>query len=87
MGWRRLFSFRKRSLSFLTVDATNGNQAFCHDRCNKFSGLRYNKANDTFFSSLRKSDVEAQVKLDQVRFLGNCPPVPPLIEHFALSEK
>ena len=62
MEWRRPFPFRKRSLSLLTVDAFNGNQAFCHDRCNIFSELRYNKANDTFFSSLRKSDVEAQVK-------------------------
>ena len=25
--------------------------------------------------------------LDQFRFLGNCPPTPPLIHHFALSEK
>ena len=26
-------------------------------------------------------------KLDQYRFLGNCPPTPPLSQHFALSEK
>ena len=25
--------------------------------------------------------------LDQFRFLGNCPPTPPLTQHFALSEK
>ena len=24
---------------------------------------------------------------DQFRFLGNCPPTPPLSQHFALSEK
>ena len=49
-------------MSFLTVDATNDNQAFCHDRCNIFFGLRYNKANDTFSIVLKKSDVDAQVK-------------------------
>ena len=25
-------------------------------------------------------------KMDQFRFLGNCPPTPPLSHHFALSE-
>ena len=25
--------------------------------------------------------------LDQFRFLGNCPPTPPLSQHFALGEK
>ena len=24
---------------------------------------------------------------DQFKFLGNCPPTPPLTQHFALSEK
>ena len=62
MGLRRLSPFRKRSLPFWTVDATIGNQAFCHDRCNILSGLKYNKANDPFFNSHRKSNVEAQVK-------------------------
>ena len=33
---RRLFPFLKRSLRFLMVDATTGNQAFSHDRCNIF---------------------------------------------------
>ena len=47
---------------FLTVDATIGNQAFSHDRCNIFPGLSQNKTNDTFFNSLRKNDVEAQVE-------------------------
>ena len=56
------FSFRKRSLPFLTVDATIGNQVFSHVRCNIFPGLSYNKANDTFFNSLRKNDVEGQVE-------------------------
>ena len=32
----RLFPFLKWSLRFLTVDATTGNQAFSHDRCNIF---------------------------------------------------
>ena len=70
MGWRRLFPFRKRSLPFLTVDATIGNQAFCHDRCNIFSGLKYNEANDPFFNSLRKSDVEAKLNLRQKLWKG-----------------
>ena len=36
------------------VDATIGNQAFSHDRCNIFPGLSYTKANDTFLNSLKK---------------------------------
>ena len=56
---RRLFPFRKRSLPFLTVIVTIGNHAFIPDRCNIFSRLSYNKANNTF---LNKSDVEAQVE-------------------------
>ena len=59
---RSLFPFRKRSLPFLTVNATIGNQAFSHDRCNIFPGLSYNKANDTFLNSVRKNDVEAHVE-------------------------
>ena len=46
------FPFRKRSLPFLTEDATIGNQAFSHDRCNIFPGLSYNKANNTFLNSV-----------------------------------
>ena len=38
-----LFLFCKRSLPFLTVNATIGNQAFSHDSCNIFPGLRYKK--------------------------------------------
>ena len=57
-----LFPFRKRSLLFLTVNATTGNQAFSHDRCNIFPGLSYSQANDTFLNSVRKNDVEAQVE-------------------------
>ena len=59
---RRLFLFRKRSLPFSTVDATTGNQAFSHDRCNIFPGLSYNKANGAFLNNLRKNSVEAQVE-------------------------
>ena len=59
---RILFVFRKRSLPFLTVDATLGNQAFSHDGCNIFPGLSYNKTNNTFLNSLRKSEVEAQIE-------------------------
>ena len=44
------------------VDATFGNQAFSHDRCNIFPGLSYSKANNTFLNSLRKNKVEAQVE-------------------------
>ena len=43
---RGLFLFRERSLLFLTVDATIGNQAFIGDRCNIFPGLIYNKENN-----------------------------------------
>ena len=55
---RHLFPFCKRSLSFLTVDPTIGNQ----DRCNILTGLIYSKANNTSFNSRRKNDVEAQVE-------------------------
>ena len=55
-------SFRKRSFPFLTVDATIGNQAFSYDRCIIVPGLSYNKASNTFFNSLRKDDVEANVE-------------------------
>ena len=59
----RQFSFRKRSLPFLTVDqAIIGNQAFSRDRCSIFPGLSYRKGNNTFFNSLGKNDVEAQVE-------------------------
>ena len=57
-----LFPFPTRSLPFLTVNATIGNQAFSHDGCNIFPGLSYNKANDTFLNSVRTNDVEAQVE-------------------------
>lgn len=39
MVLRRLFPFLKRSLLFETVDATIGNQAYTHNRCNIFPGL------------------------------------------------
>ena len=44
------------------VDATIGNQAVSRDRCNIFPGLSYNKADNTFFNSLRKNDGEVQVE-------------------------
>ena len=59
---RGLFPFRKRSLPFLTVDATIDNQGFRHDGCNIFFGLSCNKANYTFLNSFRKNEVEAQVE-------------------------
>ena len=31
--------------------------------------------------------ISSQKALDQFRFLGNCPPTPPLSHHFSLSEK
>ena len=58
---RRLFPFHKRSLPFLTVDATIRKQAFSHYGCNIFPGLSYNMGNNTFLNSLRKNEVEAQV--------------------------
>ena len=60
-GKRCLFPFRKGSLRFLPVDATIGNQAFSHDRCNIFPGLCDNEEN-TFLNRLRKNDVDAQVE-------------------------
>ena len=44
------------------VDVTTCNQAFSSDGCNIFLSLSYNKANNTFLNSLRKNEVEAQVK-------------------------
>ena len=60
--WQPLFPFRKRSLPFLTVDTTVGNQRFRHDRCNIFPGLSYNKAHITFRNSRRKNDVGNEVE-------------------------
>ena len=57
-----LFFFSKRSLPFLTVDATLGNQAFSHDGCDMFPGLSHNKTNNMFLNSLRKNEVEAQLE-------------------------
>ena len=59
---RGLFRFRKQSLPFLTVDATIGNQALSHHRCNILRGLSRNVANNTFLKSLRKNDVEVKVE-------------------------
>ena len=36
---------------------------------------------------LRESRLYRVVALDHYTFLGNCPPTPPLSQHFALSEK
>ena len=30
---------------------------------------------------------QVRAETDQVRFLGNCPPTPPLTQHYALTEK
>ena len=49
-------------MPFLTIDAIIGDQAFSQYRCNIFSGLSYNEANNTFFNSRTKNDVEAQVE-------------------------
>ena len=57
------FAFVNGRCHFLTIDATIGNQAFSHDRCNIFPGLRCNKANNTLLNSVKRNDVEAQVEL------------------------
>ena len=59
-----LFPFRERSLPFLTVNATIGNQAFSRDRRNNKYGLwiSYNMANNIFLNSSREKEVEAQVE-------------------------
>ena len=49
-------------LPFLTVDAIIGNQAFCHGRCNIYSGLSHNNETNTILNSLRKNKVKAQVE-------------------------
>ena len=54
---RRLFPFLKWSLRFLTVDATKPLVMI------DVIYSRYNKENNTFFNSLRKNDVEAQVEI------------------------
>ena len=59
---RSLFLLRKGPLPFLMVDATIGNQVFSHVRCYIFPELSYNKANNTFFYSLKENNVEAQVE-------------------------
>ena len=53
VGRRRLFPFCKRSMPFLKVDATIGNQTFSHDGCEIFPRLNYNKANNMFLNSFR----------------------------------
>ena len=57
-------------MSFLTVDATIGNQSFSHEGCNIFPGLSYNKANNTFLNSLRKNKVEGQLNLREKFWKG-----------------
>ena len=42
--------------------STIGNEAFSDKRCNTFPGLSSHNANNTILNSLRKNDVEAQVK-------------------------
>ena len=68
---RRLFRLRKRSLPFLTIDATIDYQTFSHDRCNIFPGLSYNKANNTPLNSVKRNDVEAQVEIS-LKFMDWC---------------
>ena len=69
---RFLFPFRKRSLPFLTVNATIGNQAFSHDSSNIFLGLSYNKTNNTFLNTLRKNDIEVKVEFTlKIRVICN----------------
>ena len=60
---RRLVCLRKRSLPFLTIDATIDYQTCSLDRCNIFPGLSYNKTNNTLLNSVKRNDVEAQVEL------------------------
>ena len=59
-----IFPFRKRPLSFNTVDATMGNQALVMIDVilytPVFPGSSYKKAN-TFLNSFRNNDVAAQV--------------------------
>ena len=75
--WRRsLFPFRKRSSPFLTVDATIGYQAFSHDsHDNKFPGLSYNKANNTFWIVLERTALKPKLNLRLKLWKGLVSPV------------
>ena len=55
-----LISLWQTVVAILTVHATVCKQDFSRDRCN--ISFQLIKANDTFLSSLKKSDVGAQVK-------------------------
>ena len=44
-------------------DATKGNQAFSHDRCNIFPGLSYSKANDTIWIVLEITTLKPKLNL------------------------
>ena len=68
---RRLFRLRKRSLPFVTIDATIDYQTFSHDRCNIFPWVSYNKTNNTLLNSVKRNDVEAQVELS-LKFTDWC---------------
>ena len=55
--WPVLISLWQTDVSILTVHGTVCKQVFSHDRCN--ISFQLIKANDTFLSSLKKSDVGA----------------------------
>ena len=50
------------------------------------SSERVKKVSNTFMPKKTGIKNAEQNITDQFRFLGNCPPTPPQIKHFALSE-
>ena len=45
------------------------------------------RSNDVWVINTAELFGLTEVKVDHYTFLGNCPPTPPLSQHFALSEK
>ena len=71
------------SLSFFQVALTTGVTGKQVSRAGYFT--------DSFHHSQSTNDgvfnLSCWTKMDQLRLLGNCPPTPPLTQHFALGEK
>ena len=64
------FSFRKRSLPFLTVYSTIGNQAFSRDGCNIHPGLSYNMANIRFWIVLERTSLKRKFNVVNIKSYG-----------------
>ena len=77
MIWLRIATGRRRTSWLLTSVAEDLN-----------SGLpRTNLGPPDYKSSVLTVPSRCHQVADHYKFLGNCPPTPPLNQHFALSEK